>query len=268
MHDPVALVTIPSFPRLPVRISGEPIAPRSLALYGFGAAALLALGFLSTGLPALVMCMFAVSGMSSVVLAAALGAAKDGDWGRRPGCVSADTIVAGEVQASYRAILDTLTDVEDAIAAAPRLGGSLAPVIERCRGAAALSGRIALLANPIQRYLDLHDAGLMRQALDRLRARAEAATDQVAISAWSHAAAARVRQLAIVEQIQAKRDQICARLGLVHATLETFAAEIIRLQALDDEQVALAGESLTEQLDEIGGDLEVLEVALDPELAA
>ena len=40
----------------------------------------------------------------------------------------------------------------------------------------------------------------------------------------------------------------------------------MKLQSLDDEQIALAGESVTDQLAEISDDLAVLESALDPDL--
>ncbi len=52
------------------------------------------------------------------------------------------------------------------------------------------------------------------------------------------------------------------------AALETFAAMIVKLHVLDDEQVAVAAESVTEHLDGIGGDLAVLESALAVDLAA
>lgn len=258
MSDPLALA--PS-------LSASATQPRPrYALYGFGATALLAMGFLTAGLPLISMCMLAVAAVSSLALGSPSGAANDTSDDAQGRWVAHENIVASEAHAGYCAILLGFADVERALADAPRLRAPLASVIERCRAAVALSGRIALLANPLQRYLDTHDAGSIRLALDRLRARAETTSDEVTVAALGHAAAARARQLAILEQIAAQRDRISARLALIHAALETFAATIVKLQSLDDEQIALAGESVTDQLAEISDDLAVLESALDPDL--
>jgi hypothetical protein len=276
MHDPVALVSLHVAPvpddrsatsaastALTQRTSPKP----SWALYAFGATALVAVGFLSAGLPALMVCLIALSGISSIALGSALSSGElRGPM--RPPAVAPEAIVSCEVQASYRAILLAFAEVETALDGAPRLRSSMAAVLERCRAAVELTGRIALLANPLQRYLDIHDPGFIRSSLHRLRMRAEAASDDAAAGAWSHAVSARMRQLAILEQLIAKRDQICARLALVHAAFESFAAAIVKLHTLDEELLVLAGESVTDQLAEIGADLDVLEAALEPELAA
>lgn len=263
MSDPLALA-----PHPPTSVSlTAPTSPRPrYALYGFGATALLAMGFLTAGLPLISMCMLAVAAVSSLALGSPAGAANDSRDDAQGRWVAHENIVANEAHAGYCAILLGFADVERALADAPRLRSPLASVIERCRAAVALSGRIALLANPLQRYLDTHDAGAIQLALERLRTRAETTSDDVTVAALSHAAAARARQLAIVEQIAAQRDRISARLALIHAALETFAATIVKLQSLDEEQIVLAGESITDQLAEIGDDLAVLESALDPDL--
>ncbi|HEU4730155.1 MAG TPA: hypothetical protein VFT22_19790 [Kofleriaceae bacterium] len=234
---------------------------RAWALFGFGATALAVMVFLATGLPAAVSCLLAVSAVSSFVLGTA-STTHDTRWS---GCADPELIGSREARASYRAIQQSLLEIEEAVAQTPRLGTSLASVLERCRATVALSGRLALLANPLQRYLDLHEAGVLRTALGRLHQRAEAASDRATTDAWQQAAAARARQLTTFEQIAAKRDQICARLELIHAALETFAAEIAKLQACDAAQIAVAGESITDQLDDISIDLEVLEEAVAPE---
>lgn len=263
MSDPLALAPHPG---TSVSLTVSDHSRPRYALYGFGATALLAMGFLTAGLPLISMCMLAVAAVSSLALGSPAGVAHDTGDSAQGRWVAHENIVASEAHAGYCAILLGFADVERALTDAPRLRTQLASVIERCRAAVALSGRIALLANPLQRYLDTHDAGAIRLALDRLRARAESTTDDVTIAALGHAAAARGRQLAILDQIAAQRDRISARLALIHAALEAFAATIVKLQSLDDEQIVLAGESVTDQLAEIGDDLAVLESALDPDL--
>ncbi|HEU4733205.1 MAG TPA: hypothetical protein VFT22_35175 [Kofleriaceae bacterium] len=261
LHDPVALVSIPAagLPAPPARGAALSGARHPLALCGFGATALLAMGFLAAGLPMISVCMLAISGVSSFVVGSALGLASTAQ--EQPPWVIPDDIASSEVRATYRSILLGIREVEDALHDAPRLRSSLASALERCRASVELAGRTALVANPLQRYLERHDASHVRSALDRLRARAMSA-DQGAAGAWNQAVIARERQLVTIDQIRAKRDEICARLELIHAALDGFAAAIVRLQALDDEQVVLAGESVIDQLAEITDDLEVLETAL------
>jgi hypothetical protein len=262
MNDPLVLAPVS---RTSISLAPSHPGPR-FALYGFGATALLAMGFLTAGLPLISMCMLAVAAVSSLAIGGAVTAAADPRDDAQTRWVPHEAIVASEAHAGYCAVLLGFADLERALADAPRLRKSLASVIERCRAAVALSGRIALLANPLQRYLDTHETVAIQMALDRLRARAEVASDDATVAALGHAACARMRQLVVLEQIAAQRDRICARLALVHAALEAFAATIVKLQSLDDEQIVLAGESVTDQLAEIGGDLEILESALGPAL--
>jgi hypothetical protein len=68
--------------------------------------------------------------------------------------------------------------------------------------------------------------------------------------------------------MDAMRDRIHARLELVRAALESFAATVVRLHVVGEEQVTLAEESVVDQLDGVGAELDVLETALAMDLAA
>jgi hypothetical protein len=178
-----------------------------------------------------------------------------------------EDILSFDAQETYRCILLALVDVERAFAVAPHLESMAQPLLERCRTAVALSGRIAMLGNPIQRYLDLHDPAYVRFELDKLRARRGATRDDMTIDTLDHAAGARQRQLAVHEELVAIRGRIQARLELVRAGLESFAAIVVKLQVVNDEAIELAAQSVDEQLDGIGEDLQVLESALVLEAA-
>ena len=265
MHESLALIPLST---VPVPSASRPGPKQSLALCSFAAAGLLGMALFVAGLPVISMCVLAFSGVSSFVVGSTIAAAGQARENARLGSVAPEHVASSEARTTYRAILFALSEVERALGDAPRLTRSMAPVIERCRAAVQLSGRIALLANPLQRYLDRHDAAFVRSELDRLRARAETTTDQAALGAFSSAAAARTRQLAVLDQIIAKRDQVCARLELVHAALDAFAATIVKLHTLDEEQLVLAGESVADHLDGIADDLDVLESELELDLAA
>lgn len=260
MNDPLAMATLSATAELV-----KPGSRQSLALGGFMAGGVLAVALLLAGMPLVSMCVFAASCVSSLVIDSVTTASA-----RNSGrcLVDPDDIVSAEVRSTYQGIVRGLADVERALAAAPRLHKSMTTAIQRARAAVGLSGQIAILANPLQRYLDSHHEAFIRSEHDRLRERTETASDDTAIGAWGHAAAARARQLEIHKQMVAQRDRICARLELVRAALETFSAMIVRLHALNEEQIVLAGESVAEQLEGIGDDLELLESALEIDTAA
>lgn len=247
----------------PIRAEIQPDLPRWSLGPGLGVTgALVAASFLA-GQPLLSMCLLGVGGVVAVVRGS-LTRLRD----PAPVQVALDTIASGEAREAYRCALAAFDDVRRAAAGSARLRSCVAPALLRSRAAIEQCGRMAQLTNPLQRYLDLHDPAAIRAELDRLRIRAEAASDEQAASAWSHATAARARQLAIYEQMLAMRDRIVARLELVRAALESFTATIVRLAVLGEEQLMLAGESMVEHLDGVDDELAALEAALATDLSA
>jgi hypothetical protein len=141
-------------------------------------------------------------------------------------------------------------------------------VLERCESAVRQCGRLAVLSNPLQRYLDGHDRKHTQSDLDRLRARSEVATDDSTLEALGRAITARTRQLETHDQIVRMRDRIQARLQLARAALESFSATIVKLRVAGEEQMILSGESVMEHLDGVDDELELLEAELAVDLAA
>ena len=227
--------------------------PDSLSVTAAAATGGLSIGLFLAGLPLVSLAVLASAGVYALIAKSR----------RRPDpAVLPEDIVSFDAQETYRCILLALADVERALAAAPHLDAMAQPLLERCRTAVALSGRIATLGNPIQRYLDLHDPAYVRFELDKLHARRGATSDVVTIGALDHAAAARKRQLAVHDELVAARDRIQARLELVRAGLESFAAVVVKLEVANDEAIELVEQSVDEQLDGIGEDLQVVESAL------
>jgi hypothetical protein len=236
--------------------------PHSILGRGVGISGALAAGGLLAGFPLFSLCALATVGMIAVAVVA--GARTRGD----AQLVWPDSIASHEARESYHGLLLALSDVQRALAVAPRLRSSIAPVIERSRAAVLLCGRLAKLSNPLQRYLDAHDPVVIRAELERLRRRAAIAADETTAAIWIHATGARARQLATYEQMLATRDRILARLELVRASLESFSAMIVQLQVAGEEELALAGESVVDHLAGIDDELGALEVALGSDLAA
>ena len=176
--------------------------------------------------------------------------------------VAPEAIIAVDLRDAYRSILASYDEIERAVTHARRLRSAMVPILERCLSAVELCGRMALLANPLQRHLDAHDPAVLKTDLESLRARCAATTDDDTARVLRSAVAARMRELASVEQIAVTRDRIHARLELCRAALSAFAATIVKLRASDEEQLVLAAGTVVEHLDGAGDELEILESVL------
>jgi hypothetical protein len=179
-----------------------------------------------------------------------------------------DVILAPETRDTYRAILGAQAEIRRSLLEAVPLHGSLSVILERCDAAVQQCARMALLTNPLQRYLEAHDRERTQAELERVQRKGAASSDTQTSDALSRAAAARTRQLETHDQLAGLRDRIQARLELVRAALESFSATVIKLQVTGAEQMILSGETVMDHLDGVGDELEVLETELALDLAA
>lgn len=240
--------------------SSAPLAvrePRDWPLQAFAVTGVLSFILLLVGMPVVSAALVAASSASTIAL---LRASPNPSRGR----LLPEAIVSLEARQTYRAILDALAKIERIVDALPSPAGTR--VIERCRTAVDVCARAAYLGNPVQRYLDSHDAHDLRGEIERLRTRTEQTADARTISDLSRATAARARQLATYDEMCAMRDRIQARLELVHASLESFAAQLIKLDAVEQEELAFADQTVTDRIDGIGEELEILESTLAADL--
>lgn len=246
----------------------EPSGPNTSVMCGFGLTSILSIGLFLVGMPLISMCVLAVSGVSTIVLESAIASRRRRCEGPAPVVESPEAIVALETRDTYRAILRAHAEIRRNLAEAAPLGCSPPAMLARCDAAVRQCSRLAMLTNPLQRYLDGHDRSRTLADLDRLQRRSGAATDEQAVAALGRAAAARTRQLETHDQIASLRDRISARLELVRAALESFSATVIRLQVAGEEQLILSGDSAIEHLEDVGDELEVIEAELATDLAA
>lgn len=225
----------------------------------FGLAGTLSIAMLLAGMPLVSMGIVAVASASFAIASRLSLAARALRAAALP---SPEAIVAIDLREAYRSILASYDEIERGVRAARRLRSVVDPVLGRCMAAVDLCGRMAMLANPLQRHLDAHDPRVLRADLERLRARASAATDEQVARVLQEAIAVRVREIAGVDRIAATRDRIAARLELCRAALGAFSAAIVRLHAAEQEQLLLAAGSLTDHLDGVGDKLEILDAVL------
>ena len=272
---PTQALIRPEAPRPPSRLeragqlaAGAAVRPRNLR--GLGVALALALAAWLAGAPWLAPWILGLGTLhyAGAVTASALGSVRV-ERARGPLAlplapeVEPAEIAAADLRSTYHDILRHHEDIRCALVEAERVQASLRAVFERCGAVVHVAGRLARLANPLQRYLELHAASQVTKELHRLSATAETASDPLARDVYHTAAAARGRQLGTLLEIQNLRDRIRARLELISASLESVAALVIKLQVLDLEQVTLAGETMTEQLDSLHEELAVLETTID-----
>lgn len=262
----VSLVHLPATGLSIARV--EPGGGDAAVMCGFAFTSMLSVVLFLAGMPLISMGVLAITGVSTILLESALASR------RRAGATVDDLeppelIVSLESRDAYRAMVTAYGEIRRVLGDDALLRASQPSVVERCESAVRQCGRLAVLSNPLQRYLDAHDRAQTQRELDRLRARSEtAAPDEPTTQALQRAITARTRQLETHDQILRMRDRIQARLDLVRASLESFSATIVKLRVAGEEQRLLASDSVIDELEGVDDELEVLEAELALEVAA
>jgi len=262
----VSLVTMPAAALTIARI--EPGGGDAAVMCGFAFTSMLSVVLFLAGMPLISMGVLAITGVSTIMLESALASRR-----RRTGAAvedlePAELIVSLEARDAYRAIVGAYGEIRRGLGETASLRASQPSVLGRCESAVRQCGRLAVLSNPLQRYLDGHDRKHTQSDLDRLRGRSETASDESTVEALARAITARTRQLETHDQILRMRDRIQARLDLVRAALESFSATIVKLRVAGEEQLLLSRDSMIDELDGVDDELEVLEAEIALDLAA
>jgi hypothetical protein len=242
--------------------------PRSVAVVGAG----ITLGVLAAAL-ALPLVAAATVGLGCSLYAALIARdLQDPDFARsvygplgaplRPS-VRPEQLQAAELNATYLAILREYETIRAAMQASQGVVDGLRDVYLRCGDLVEAAGRVARSGDALQRYLASQHGGDAEQELIRLASLAAATHDAQAASVYGRAVQARRRQLELHAQIEGLYDRVRARLAVVTSFLAAVEAVVVKLNALDLEQVHDEGSSISDQLDELRGELEVLESSLE-----
>ena len=262
MHHPALSLLVLQDRSLGAQESRELSAQRVMAALGL--AGTLSVAMLLAGMPLISMGIVAAVSTVFAVRSKASSAARALRSASLP---APEAVMALDLRDAYRGILMLYDEIERGIASTRRLRSALDPILERCMAAVELCGRLALLSNPLQHHLDVHDPRVLRTELEQLRARCEATTDEDAASVLRGAIVARTRELANVDQLVVMRERFHARLEICRAALSAFAATIVKLHVADEEQIAVGTGSLNDHLDGVTDKLEILEsvLAVEPE---
>jgi hypothetical protein len=172
-----------------------------------------------------------------------------------------------EIHATYVEILRAHEDIRVALARSPGILEPLRDAYERLSELVQAAGRVARRGNAIQAYLRrICPEGLEADAA-RLETQMGETGDAEAAAAFRQAARARRHQLELYHQIEGLYDRVKARLALVASFLGAVGALVVKLHVLDVEQVEAAGSSISDHLDLLRSDLELLESSLEGALA-
>lgn len=227
--------------------------------WGAGFVGALAFSFFLSTLPLSAMLWLVSAGISCAVLASI-------PWpGRGEAIVFPEDIADPVLRRTYSAVLAARSELELALANAPGFASAASSLNERCNEAVRMCARVAPVVNRLHAYLSAHDAWEIAREAAQLRVRATSARDEETARNFSQAAIACEQQLAAWEDLTRMRERIQSRLDNVLAALRAFTAAVVKQQTTEDEQLALAGESIAEHVDSVRQELGVLESALQLE---
>jgi hypothetical protein len=167
-----------------------------------------------------------------------------------------------EIQAAYVDILRAHEDIRIALGRSAGIREPLRDAYDRLSELVQAAGRVARRGNALQSYLRMHCPQELETEAAQLEARTGETSDEPAARAFRQAARARRQQLDLYRQIEGLYDRVKARLALAASFLGAVGALVVKLHVLDMEQVEAAGSSISDHLDLLRSDLELLESSL------
>lgn len=171
-------------------------------------------------------------------------------------------IDAPELRVSYVRVLGVHEEVRTMLAQGGDLCRRLQDLYLYCSDLAQSAGRVAKLANGVHQYLGTINVSDIERENRRLEKRVKDARDHEARRTFEAAVTARSRQLDTYEQLLCLYERVSARMEVVVASLESAHALAVKLQALDDEEIAIAQTCVTDQLERLRDDQIIVEAAL------
>jgi hypothetical protein len=188
----------------------------------------------------------------SIIAAATIPWRRRGTW-----TVDPDEIADPELRADYRALLMAHHELAAILVAHDDATLAASALLDRSRDTVVLCGQVARTTNHVCAYLARHDPASVGVQATRLQHCADE-PDPEAARLFASAAEARQRQLAAVLELRAMRARVQARLELATSSLHAAIAGLVKMHAIDDESLALAGETIAEHADDLETELAAL----------
>lgn len=174
------------------------------------------------------------------------------------------TLRDAEIREVYAAILAGIDKCRSLYAGVGQaLQDSLADGLKRSQELVTVAARAAQRSNAIRRHLDGDSPASLEKELERLRALASRTKDEAARGSFLQAADSKARELETYHQLQGLRDRIHAQLKLIDSSLDTLAAKLVKLEASDVAEAISINDSITENVQTMTSDVQILESSYD-----
>jgi hypothetical protein len=180
--------------------------------------------------------------------------------------VAAEEIETEDLRHAYLAILAAHEELRVSLTDCASVLDALRDLYERCTDMVQAAGRMARGGNALSLYLAAQNPSLPIVAA-RLDGLGAATKDEDAARAYRHAAAVSRQHAELNGEIAGMYDRTKGRLAAALAFLGVARALVVKLRAIDSEAALAEGESITESVAELRGELELLRASLETALA-
>ncbi|HEX2731249.1 MAG TPA: hypothetical protein VHM70_06585 [Polyangiaceae bacterium] len=136
----------------------------------------------------------------------------------------------------------------------------------RARELVAVAARAAQRSDGIYLQLTATNPAEITAETQRLQQLAQQTSDETARDGFTRAAAAKAKELENYGQLQGLRDRVHAQLRLIETSLEGLAAKLVKLDATDYTEAITISESITEHVQTMSNDVEILESTFEDTL--
>ncbi len=122
--------------------------------------------------------------------------------------------------------------------------------------------RLVRSGRDLARYLGQTDRSEVRSEMERMRARADTATDASAREQYLQTIAARAEQLKALDDLAAALERVHVNLARIEATLEGLAAKVVRMAAMDAQAMDDLSGDVNSELERLNMDIKTFEETL------
>ncbi len=181
--------------------------------------------------------------------------------------VEPKAIEAPDLRDVYEAILANAATIRTAIDGSPdMLVASLQDTYRRCEVLVTEAGHIGVRGNRLYRYLTAIKPVAIEREAKELEDQADRARDAKAAATYRQAAESKRQQHATHQQMDGLYDRIRAQLSAIETVLDGIHAKVIKLNATDIEETASVTASISDHIDALSTDIQVLEATVDETL--
>jgi hypothetical protein len=165
-----------------------------------------------------------------------------------------------EIREVYTAILVAMDNCRKVYGSvSDSLRDSLQDGLRRSEELVHVAGRAAKRSDAIRRHLDSDTPGSLDAELGRLRGLAAKTNDETAKKGFLQAADAKAKEVETYNQLHGLRDRIHAQLKLIETSLDGLSAKLVKLEASDLAEAISINDSITEHVQTMTSDVEIIE---------